>query len=481
MTLFIQKDTGSAGAGSVFPSVGSTHLIAISNMDAGYNETDLGSLTNLIQVGYTQSTTGPCPNRLNTLVNTDFGTPTGNRDILIVPSDNGFVRNDGVVVGPGVTLPPNSTLNPANSVVVIYDTTDNAGTGVCVKREGSSDMDVQSPPSVILYHELSHAFRICTSASLSSVEANCSSASPEENAAEIDENDMRDQLGIPHRDANNHCASVGCTSTGCCIVATVATGSPYSIEVNALRDVRDQFLRQSDVGYDFFEHLHTDYYTFSPEVCRMMSRTGELRSAIATYFVQPLSLTLRLIHQYTAEGCSAVELGERFNAAVEETPAMATLTLSLIDDLQEILGGGSVPSPPKLSEEVEDLEDLEALLRTRAHSSEFVKWALIDTLSIYLRAARHRLAGGDTAALGAELAAAIDAWAPDMPITDAWSQLSRYDRGRELEFLARALLRTSAARRSFGERLLAHFNGAESMRDLLFERGFMEEDVPWQS
>jgi hypothetical protein len=126
-----------------------------------------------------------------------------------VPSDNGFVLNDGSAVGPCITLPPNSGVdNPANSCVVIYDTTDNGGSGVCVAGEGSSTLDIQSPPSVILYHELSHAFRICTNAALSLAASGCT-ASPEEHAAEVDENDMRDQLGIPHRNDNTHSASVG--------------------------------------------------------------------------------------------------------------------------------------------------------------------------------------------------------------------------------------------------------------------------------
>ena len=29
-------------------------------------------------------------------------------------------------------------------------------------------------------------------------------------------------------------------------------------------------LRRSEVGFDFFEHLHYDYYSFSPQVVAMM-------------------------------------------------------------------------------------------------------------------------------------------------------------------------------------------------------------------
>jgi hypothetical protein len=473
MTLFIQNDTGTAGSGSVFPSSGSLHLIAISNGDPGYGENP--AVGDLIPVTYAQSTTGPCPTRLTTLVNTDFPTPTGTIDIIIIPSNNGFVLIDGSVVGPGITLRPNSPINPANSVIVIYDTTNNGGSGICVKREGGSAMDVQSPASVILYHELSHAFRRCTNATLSTAESNCNSASAEENAAEIDENDMRDQLGIPHRDATNHCANVGC-QTNCCIVASVVSGSAYSAEVNALRDVRDRFLRQSNVGFEFFERLHSDYYAFSPQVCGMMARSAGLKSQVHNYFVQPLTEILRLIYEYTANHCTKAELGSQFDAVVTSSPTIASLGVADVTDLERVLGNTSLPAAP---DNRDDLFQLESLLRERAHGSEFVKWALIDPLSIYLEGLRHRLAECDSLTLGLRLADTIDAWAARMPITDVWSKLSWYDRSSELEFLARALLRTPQARREFGARLLAFFDGDERMSELLRDRGLLAEETTW--
>lgn len=86
-------------------------------------------------------------------------------------------------------------LNPTNSTVVLYDTSDNGGTAICPQREGGG-LDLESPASVILYHELSHALRTCTSATLDRTETDCADASDEEEAAITDENDMRDQLGI---------------------------------------------------------------------------------------------------------------------------------------------------------------------------------------------------------------------------------------------------------------------------------------------
>jgi hypothetical protein len=470
MTLFIQNDTGTAGSGSVFPASGTLHLIAISNGDPNYGENP--AVGDLIPVTYVQSTTGPCPTRLNTLVNTNFPTPTGAVDIIIIPSNNGFVLNDGSVVGPGITLRPNTSINPANSVIVIYDTTNNGGSGICVKREGSSAMDVQSPASVILYHELSHAFRRCTNATLSTVETNCNSASAEENAAEIDENNMRDQLGIPHRDATNHCANIGC-QTNCCIVASVASGSAYSAEVNALRDVRDCFLRQSNVGFEFFERLHSDYYAFSPQVCGLMTRSPDLKSQVRNYFVKPLTEILRLIYEYTANHCTKAELGSQFDTMVTSSPSIASLGVADLTHLERVLGTSSLPEAP---DNLGNLFKLQSLLRERAYHSEFVKWALIAPLSIYLEGLRLRLLERDTYTLGLQLADLIDAWAARMPITDVWSKLSWYDRGSELDFLVRALLRTPHARKEFAARLLAFFHGDECMSELLRERGLLVEE-----
>src|SRR5262249_22612319 len=152
-----------------------------------------------------------------------------------------------------------------------------------------------SPNPVILYHELSHALRTATNSTLPT--SRSCTGSQEEQAAERDENDMREQLGVPRIDANNHCGAVcsGGSNQNCCIVASVAIGS-QSIEVDALRRIRDGLLRTSTIGFSFFEHLHHDYYAFSPELVRMMGGNQELVDQVATYVVRPLVLSLHLIY-----------------------------------------------------------------------------------------------------------------------------------------------------------------------------------------
>ena len=103
---------------------------------------------------------------------------------------------------------------------------------------------------------------------------------------------------------------------------------------------------------------------------------------------QPLTQILRLIYEYTVEGCDPTELGARFGAAVGSSPFIDALGAAEVAQLEQVLGGGPLSVAPQGQV---DVARLEALLRKRARQSEFVQWALIDPLSIYLEGLRHRL------------------------------------------------------------------------------------------
>src|SRR4029079_6934325 len=98
----------------------------------------------------------------------------------------------------------------------------------------------------------------------------------------------------------------------CCIVATVASGSAISVEVALLRAVRDGLLRKSEVGYAFFETLHHDYYSFSPQVCTLMAGRPGLPAFVLDGFVRPLVYVLGLIVEYVLHGATAKTLAGRF-------------------------------------------------------------------------------------------------------------------------------------------------------------------------
>jgi hypothetical protein len=454
MTLFLATDAAGAGAGNVFPQNGTVDLFSISHADlgdathAGYGEA--APANNLVQVTYGRTDPGIPAQRLDALVNTDFGVNANHIDVIVVPCGGNFTLTDGTMVaGNGFTIPVGNAENPTASVLVVYDTSDNNGSGLCVRKvgDGSGTFALEEPSPVILYHELSHAFHLASGDPLSTAASGCT-ASPEEARAETDENDMRDQLGLPHRDATDHCGAAGCQSGSCCIVATIATGSPYSAEVNALRELRDGVLRRSECGYDFFAHLHADYYAFSPEVCRLMARTPNLTDTIRNQFVVPLAAALGLMRAYGIDRASEAELGDRFHRVVAANGQLAALTA---DDLA---WGREALSPASSALAAPDVAAAASLLRARALPSEHVRWALIEPIAMMIEALTWRLDGATPEAIGRRLSRRFDDWGARLPITPVWGSLSKYAIRNELRFLEATLLRTREARVRFGARLV---------------------------
>ena len=494
MTLFIRTDTAGTGAeGSVFPAEAFFHLGVIANGDTELGFVDLPP--SLQQVTYARTDPGVPATRLDELVNTDFGVNPEGIDIVVIAAGADFVFNDGqsiLAVG-GRAIPPNDDLNPTTSCLAIYDNSLNNGQGYCVARDGTGGtLDLPSSRAVILYHELSHALRIVTDSSLPLTFA-CDPASPEENAAIIDENALRDQLGEPHRDPNIHCGAI-CGGGGggggggdCCVVASVASGSPFSAEVAALRRMRDGLLRRSEVGFEFFRDLHEGYYGFSPEVCRMMAREPALQGWILALYVRPLVLVLRLLERYTLGGLRGARLTAFFEEDLGRAPDVAALgetELALAagilrspgeglgEALSEVLSGWSAagaegPSTPGVYAE------LALLLRDAATPDEHVRWGLVEPIGIYLAALLERRHGVDAETLAAALEPAFDDWASRLPIAGGWVSLSRDELREELGFLSRALLVSDVSRRAFGRRLAERFPEERRLIETLAETGHL--------
>lgn len=475
MTLFIQNDVGGAGAGGVNPANATADLMQIGNVannDAVYGETPQPAPSDLIQVTYSLNTgTGPCPTRLNNLVNTNFGVNAANIDIIILPVDGSFTLLDGTLIttAAGETLPVGNADNPTNSVLVIYDTSQANGVGYCVKGT-SGNFDTGDPNAVILYHELSHALRDARKTSLDNTPPSACGASPEENAAEIDENDMRTQMSVALRDPTDHCGGAGCP-TNCCVVATISSGSAYSPEVNALRQVRDRVLRRSNVGFEFFDQLHYDYYNFSPQICRMMAMSPVLLRQIDVFFVKPLTLCLGLMQDYTLGGCAAEELGERFERGLQSSPELLALSNEELEKGLAVLRTGT----QQLGAMEPAWEAIGRLLEERAYSSQYVRWALVDPVTIYAQAMRSRNEGTSPAETGSQLALGFDRWSVDLPLTDGWRTMSHYAIREELNFLKQALFREPTARKQFAARLLYHLGRDPRVERLLVESEYLPE------
>lgn len=469
MTLFIQTDATGVGTGVLDAPEAFVNLAVIANGDTGLGFTDVSP--SLQQITYARTLTGPPPIRLDTLVNTLFGVNPENRDIIIVPVLDNFVLPDGTPIGRGgFALPPvgsdmpSAENNPTTSCLVVYNTTDRNGPGLCFARAGSGgtkDLPISNP--VTLYHELSHASRIVNDALLEVTPGVCDPASPEESAAIVEENDMRTQianaLGVAPelRDPLIHCARKGCRGDGCCIVATVASGSHLSVEVDALRSVRDGYLRRSEAGFAFFARLHDAYYGFSPEVVRLIARHTGLQELVLRSYVRPLVVALQTIERYTLGGLRGAELARQLCAAGDEIsePELAR-ALALLD------GDAAATAELPCGE-----RELSATLIAHALPDPHVRWALVDSLFLYLTARRAAGMQLTDEELGRTLAAAIDEWAARLPIEDFWPSLTRSEVTGELRFLERSLLVTARARRRFGARLAKAFPQARTIHDAL--------------
>lgn len=477
MTLFIQNDAVGAGAGTLQPALAAVHLAAIANLDTGLG---LGATTgNLQAVTYAQTDPGIPATRLNTLVNTNFGVNPAGVDIILLAVGGDFTLNDGSLVttrggtalSPAGSGGPGSTLNGTASCLVIYDTSDDNGNGYCLARQGTGGtLDLRLPLSVMAYHELSHAFRI-VGTGLLALTAACNPASPEENAAITDENDMRTQLAtllgdpVVLRDPNIHCGdSCGGGGGSCCIVASVSSGSPLSAEVAELRALRDQFLRKSEVGFAFFDALHYAYYGFSPQVVTTMATDLELRSTALRGFVRPLIRMLRLIRDYTLDGVPEAELGCRLVAqAIESDEAGASLDVA--DRVAALTGPPGVPG-------LSDGESaVAALLASKALPDPHVRWALIEPVVAYHELMRSARVGGSTPdAVGRRLAAFVDDWAGRLPIDARWGTLDLAAARSELDVLESTLLRGPRARATFLARLRAEYGAATAIATAVDER-----------
>src|SRR6266850_4230522 len=229
----------------------------------------------------------------------------------------------------------------------------------------------------------------------------------------------------------------------------------YSPDVNAMRRVREQllFLQRSEAGFSFFDRLFFDYFGFSPEACRMMAVAPELRERVEKRFVRPLTLVLALIHDYTWGQADAEELGRLFETGLAVSPELESMSREEVWEAVSLLSRarrGALAADPVLHE-------ISRLLGERAMGSSPVRWALMDTVSIYAQALLWRHAGTDPSGIGRLLAASFNEWAPEMPLTPVWRNLADYEIRQELAFLKCCLLRTPKARHDFGLRLLAEF------------------------
>jgi len=435
MGLFIATGTGLSHDNATLD------LISIAAGDTGYGETNISADRTLVT--YARTLNGPCQLRLDDLVNNTAATAqpaaaawASPPDIVIFPGDSSFLLPDGtpITAAIGLSTPVGSPLNPtANDIAAIYDTSLCDGDGVWADKEGGGT--VCAPSSVIIYHELAHCFHYATGTT-------AATSAQEEVNAEIDENDQRDQLNLAHRDVTSHNGGCGCGSGGCCIIASISTGSMYSDEVIHLRVIRDKMLRRTEVGNDFFNSFFYAYYGFSPEICSVMGNNPELSELIKIFFVAPVLNALELMVHYTENkgiGLTAFLKDQtetqKFKQQFDEiTLHQLNLCLDFIQNASdtEIV----LQQLPAWIKEIRGFEALFNHLRSGAVNDQIIRWSLLDSLQIWVKAATQLQSGAPDDEIETFLYEEISEWFSRLPVTAVWNDFSRIQTEIELNQLS---------------------------------------------
>lgn len=397
------------------------------------------------QVSYAQTLSGTTSNRLNELVNT-IGFISPGTHIIIFGVDQTYLVNGNQMKGKSLTITPGQAGNPfANHIALFYDMSLCGGQGIWVRKQGGGRTSVT--PDILLYHELSHTFYYVTTGTQAT-----------ESQAKTDENDMRDVRNLPHCKTSSTSGGCGAPLINCCIVASLSTGSHYSSEVNRLREFREYVLRRSEVGNDFFKHFHYHYYGFSPEVCRLMGHQPTLSPLIRNYFVVPLLAGLELlIHYADNKGEGLVNL-LRQQAEREEFSGIyrpdflneIAVCLSLVGSYDQAAISKALLSK---GEEFAGVADLLRHVNEQTVKDDFINWALVDVLRIWLSSTSLLATEKTDEEINAEIYTLISVWISHLPITSIWEEFSRLETENELHSLEQFIFDRNS-KEVFSERLI---------------------------
>ena len=446
------------------------NLLTISGEDGGLGLTDMPGDATVFRITYLETPGQPATaDRLNTLVNTDFGTP-----IVITALNGGNDPHTGEdETGNGHTYVDSSS--GSNIIRIAYDVSQACGAGIALYDVNGNPITTPNP--VILYHELSHAFHIAIG-QIPFPQNACPGNTTDEPAAEIDENVLRAQLGLCLRDVCNHGGQAGpgddCGGSagnadggppagGCaagnddgCFIVSAATGSPQSDEVNQLRMLRDRVAGMSGLSTRLIDLIYDEYFRYSPEIAKRVENDRMTQQAVLAVVVRPLLAWYSLAGELALSGAGlAADLAAR--AVADACPVFlgrAKIAASL-----DALRAGE-PLPPGATRLMGEL-----VPRIReAARMRFVGWAVLDPLARLWNAAAH----------GHDMAEAVSAWLADAPLDAVTPPGHPSALDFELATLARLLAFNPAVKPVLGARLAAAWPSASGA---LSRHGFIEQEV----
>jgi hypothetical protein len=462
MTLFLD---GAGVSGTAF-----FNLLTISGDDGGLGMNDDPADHTLLLVTYTETAGQPATaDRLNTLVNTDFGTP-----IVITAMNGGNDPYSGTdVTGNGTTYVDSSS--GSNIIRVVYDVSQACGKGLALYDTGHNT--IATPNPVILYHELSHAFHFATN-QLPFPQTACPGNTTDEPAAEIDENVLRTQLGLCLRDVCNHDGTTGWGSTcggslgdadggppagGCaagnnggCFIVSASTGSPQSEEVQQLRVLRDRIATASGLSGRLIDLIYSEYYQFSPEIALRVEQDRMTRQAVLAVVVRPLLAWYALAGKLALDG-RGPETDAAARAIVAACPiflgrARIAAALSAVQN-GEPLPDGAARLMGELSDKIRE-----------ATKMRIAAWAILDPLARLWHAA----------ARGEDMIQAVSNWLAEAPLQAVTPPGHQATLDLELASLARLLAFNPGVKPLLGRRLAVAWPDA---MEAMARHGFIEQEI----
>jgi len=465
---------------SGLPNAVEADLFQLCRCDAGLGEEAISDPT-AVQVVYTPSSSTIVRNRLNALVN------TSTKNIVITGVDSSFILPDGTPVN---TVAGETFSDPSQPslIRVAYDVTQCGGAKYFVVGTGGTAISFPNP--VLLYHELAHAFH----ADIGDLPADSASA---EFQAETDENDLRDTLGLPHRDPTSHdggCGFAGsstvpdCTGTSgggtgsiSCFVASAAFGSACAPQVHLLRLVRDAWRRRSRLAGMFFATLLHEYYAFSPRLAVDMAACPSLNDMMRGMFVEPLICFVGLAsaargplrHDRDVLERQARDALRAYLAASQlRHPALAPASTSAaMHALWLHLGGLNGPAPEGLRLRKIELpvdgqpaavaDYVAQVITSRQRGMECFRWAVAGLQLFWSRLeALHACGPIDRPERGGppSWVDALDDWLAEVPLPSLFPSLGEDQLREELTEVGRAIFVESRVRSVLGARLLQAFS-----------------------
>jgi hypothetical protein len=420
-----------------------SHCYTISEQDGNLGDTPTADPT-VNQLTYDGAApAGTTAARLHAMVNNNFPGTILIENIVVTTLNGGIDPYSGLdVTGNGFTYVDTNTT--PDVIRVVYDLSQCLGAGIATFD--TSNNPITTPNPVILYHELSHAFRGVTG----------TNAANDEPPAITDENDLRAVLGLCMRDVNNHAGQCSGGSNcggsdgsgGGCFIVTATTGSPESAEIVELRRLRDGVAAESRLGARLIEAIYTEYARFSPAIADGLAQDTTAREAVLRIAVRPLLAWYALAGLLASEAPDSARVHRAAKALRSACPRYLAV-LPIAEYLDRIRAGRPLPAAaPGFLREFEPRIRQGARLR-------FASWAILDPLT-----AAWAPSSGD-----ADVVGRVVEWLAAAPLEALAPPSDAEGVAREMAGLERLLSRQPSLYARLRERLDLAWRPAAGMHD----------------